>query len=253
MKILYYEFKMDLLRTIRYKMGFISDILIFTIFLSIFLLTDTGVSLSSKYPTDNYKALLLLGYIAWSFSVSAISSTSSQIGNELQRGTFYLKFNCKYPLQILYIGDLFSSLFIHTIIVIIYTLLAKIIFHIQIFFNLEIIIAILICMIGMYGIGLILASLSLYFKQIGAINFLVQMLLLFITDTVPSNTNILYISKILPLTLCNNVIRSIFSGSENFHSIITLLFSSIAFFFIGFFCFGFFLNKSRKKGNLLFY
>ncbi len=36
MKIIYYEFKMDLLRTFRYKMGIITDITVFTVLLCLF-------------------------------------------------------------------------------------------------------------------------------------------------------------------------------------------------------------------------
>lgn len=253
MKIIYYEFKMDFLRSIRYRMAIISDIVVFTFLLCFFYVSDTGASFSETYAVNDYKTLLLLGYIAWSFSVAAISNISSQLTGELQRGTLFFKFNCKLPLQILYIGDLISAIFIQTFVILIYSLITYIIFGVHYYFNIYILIALLICIIGMYGIGLIIAGLSLYYKKVGSIIFLVQICLLFITDTIPTTPIITNISQIIPLTSCNIVIRNIFLKNNYTHAFLYLLILSSFWFILGYFIFDIFVHLSKKRGNLLLY
>ena len=56
------EIKMDLVSTVRYRFGFISDMTVFTIFLAFLMLSNSGVSLAEKYSYADYKGLLLYGY-----------------------------------------------------------------------------------------------------------------------------------------------------------------------------------------------
>ena len=91
MRIILLECSMDLRRTLRYKVGILSDLVIFTALLLVFLYSNTGASFQEEYRTENGKALLLLGYTAWTLASTAISVTSQQIHTEVQRGTFYLK------------------------------------------------------------------------------------------------------------------------------------------------------------------
>ena len=253
MKIIFYEFKMDFLRNIRYRMGIISDIAVFTLLLCFFFLSDTGHSLSAQYGSDNYKPLLLLGYIAWSFSVSAISTIGSQILTELQRGTLFFKLNSRLPLQLIYIGDLISAVFIQTFIIVIYTIAASLFFGAGCPVNPTIILALLICLLGMYGIGLMIAGLSLYYKRIGAVILVVQLFLLFVTDTIPTSPVITNISRVIPLTVCNTVIRNSFVGGGIARSMLMLCVSSLIWFAAGYVIFNVFLKRAKKQGNLLFY
>lgn len=254
MRIVFYEFKMDFLQTLRYKMGIISDIVIFTLLLCFFFVSNTGHSLSAQYGSDNYKPLLLLGYIAWSFSVAAISTIGSQIQIELQRGTLFFKLNAKLPLQIIYIGDLISSVFIQTFIIIIYSLVTFFLFDVKYFINFTILVSLIICAFGMYGIGLIIAGLSLYFKRIGSVILLVQLFLLFVTDTVPTSSVITNISQVLPLTICNTVIRNSFLNNiDTTFPFLLLCICSLVWFIIGYFVFNIFFKRAKKRGNLLLY
>lgn len=253
MKILFYEFKLDLLRSFRYKMAIFSDIIVFTFLLCFFYVSNTGASFATQYGANNYKTLLLLGYIAWSFSIAAISNTSSQITGELQRGTLFYKLNCNIPLQILYIGDLVSAIFIQAFVILLYSLVTHFIFNVTYYIDIYILISLLICILGMYGIGLIVAGLSLYYKRIGSIIFLIQICLLFITDTIPTAPIITNISKILPLTLCNTVIRTIFLQKNYTTYFFQLVFLSFVWFILGYVIFNIFLRLAKKRGNLLLY
>lgn len=253
MKIIYYEFKMDFLRTIRYKMGIISDIVVFTILLCFFYISNTGASFGKDYEINNYKTLLLLGYIAWSLSVSAISTIGYQITSELQRGTLFFKFNCKLPLQVVYIGDLISASIIQLFIILIYSVVTHFAFGVDYFINPTVVLSLIVCTLGMYGIGLIVAGLSIYFKRIGPIIFLIQLFLLFVTDTVPTASLITNVSRFLPLTMCNRVIRLSFLNKNSNSSFGLLIITSIIWFVLGYVIFDIFIKCSKKKGNLLLY
>ena len=63
MRIIWYECKMDVLRTFRYKMGLVSDLVIYTLLLCFFFWSNTGQSFQELYGVENYQALLLLGYM----------------------------------------------------------------------------------------------------------------------------------------------------------------------------------------------
>ena len=253
MRIIYYEFKMDFLRTIRYKMGIVSDIVVFTILLCFFYISNTGASFQKVYGTNNYKTLLLLGYIAWTLAVSAISTIGNQITSELQRGTLFFKLNCKLPLQIVYIGDLVSASIIQLFIIFIYSIVTHFAFGVDYFVSPAVLVSLIICTFGMYGIGLIVAGLSIYFKRIGSIILLIQLFLLFVTNTVPTASIITNVSKILPLTMCNTVLRLSFSNENIYSSFVLLLLTSIFWFALGYIVFGLFIKFSKKKGNLLLY
>lgn len=253
LRAFYWEIKMDVRGTLRYRFGLITDIVIFSVLLGIFLISDSGHSFSETYHYTNYKELLVLGYMAWIYAVTAISSISQIVSGELRLGTFYKKYNSKYPLQLLLLARMIASLLIETIVIFVLLILAGCLWKVNMTFHPMIIPAILGSTIGMYGIGLMIAGLAIFYKRTGSIVFLIQMGLLFVTDTVPAANRMLSFSKILPLTSCNLVIKYILSGESYRNEFLFLLVTMIIFFGIGVLVFNFFLSKARKKGNLLFY
>ena len=158
MRSIFYEFKMEFLRTIRYRTGIAADLVIYTLLLCFFFASNTGHTFAQEYGNSNYKALLLLGYIAWSFSSAAVSAISSLLLMELQRGTLFFKLNAKMPLQFLYLGDLASAVCIQTFVILLYSAITHFIFGVNYSVNGTIIAALFICTLGMYGIGLIIAD-----------------------------------------------------------------------------------------------
>ena len=105
----------------------------------------------------------------------------------------------------------------------------------------------------MYGIGLMIAGLSLYYKRIGAVVLLVQLFLLFVTDTIPTSPVITEVSSVLPLTMCNTVIRNSFVHKDLGMSFLLLCVVSLLWFVAGYVVFDCFMEQAKKKGNLLLY
>ncbi len=253
MRSIFYEFKMEFLRTIRYRTGIAADLVIYTLLLCFFFASNTGHTFAQEYGNSNYKALLLLGYIAWSFSSAAVSAISSLLLMELQRGTLFFKLNAKMPLQFLYLGDLASAVCIQTFVILLYSAITHFIFGVNYSVNGTIIAALFICTLGMYGIGLIIAGLSLYYKRIGSIVLLVQLFLLFVTDTLPTSSAIRQITQVIPLTACNRVVRNSYVKDSAGTDFLLLCVYSAVWFLIGYAVFEIFIRRAKEKGNLLLY
>ena len=253
MRAMLSEIKMDLISTVRYRFGFISDIMVFTIFLAFLMLSNSGMSLAEEYGYADYKGLLLYGYIAWMLAIAAISTASNEIKNELQRGIFYLKMNSRYPIVVLYIGKLIAAIIVHLLITIIIASLSRLVWKVNLQFNIMILLALLISTFGMFGIGLLIAGVALLHKRTGAITLIVQMGLLFITDTVPTSKLLSKITQVLPLTSCNEVIRKSLAGTFDAQCFIMLIVFSTIWLIFGTVSFNLLLNRAKKNGNLLMY
>ena len=158
------------------------------------------------------------------YAVTAITSISQIVSGEMKQGTFYKKYNAKYPLQILLFGRLVAALVVQSIVMLAVIIIAMLIGNVSMIWEPVIIVAIVISTVGMYGIGLILAGMS-----------------------------ISSISKILPLTSCNFIIKKALDQQNYIDEFVLLCISSLVFLFIGYMIFEYFLLKARKKGNLLFY
>ena len=84
-RMFWYEIKMDFLRSIRYRFGMISDLLVYFALFTVFMVTDSGNSYAQTYHYGNYKELVLLGYVAWIYAISAISNVAGSLQSELTR------------------------------------------------------------------------------------------------------------------------------------------------------------------------
>ena len=248
-----WEIKMDLHRTFRYHFGLITDIIVYFGLFTVFMITDSGMSYGEQYGYANYKGLILLGYIAWIYAVSAISNIANSVHNEAAQGILYKKISSKYPLQILFFGLLISSLILETGTILVVVLLTKLVWGVQISFHAAFFLPLLVQTIGMYGIGLLVAGLAVYYKKTGAVVFLIQTALLFVTDTVPTNAGILNITKVLPLTNCNYILKKIITGEPYAERMILLIVTSVLWIVVGSIMFRIMLQKAKKRGNLLFY
>lgn len=252
-RIFWYEIKMDFLRTIRYRFGMISDLLVYFVLFTIFMITDSGASYAETYHYGNYKELVLLGYVAWIYAISAISNVAGSLQSELTHGTLYKKVSSKYLLQYLFGGLYVSSVLLETITIVIVVIVSRIVWGINFSFHIEFLLPIILESLGMYGIGLIVAGIAIYFKRTGTIVFLIQTALLFVTDTVPTNVAILSVTHLIPLTRCNEILRQIAVGGEYTGMLLGLCMVSFVWLVIGSIFFDIMLKQAKRRGNLLFY
>lgn len=176
------EYKIQILGMFSYRFGILSDILVFGVLQVFLFFANTGSSLSSAYSYGSSKELLLVGYITWMLSCACISNIGGDVNNEMTIGTFYHKLNASIPIQILYIGKLLASLTTQIITTGSLIIISAIFFKVNLCFDLPVILTILICMAGMYGIGLAIGGVAVYYKQINGIVFIIQLFLLLSTD-----------------------------------------------------------------------
>ena len=132
-------------------------------------------------------------------------------------------------------------------------MLAKLIWKVALRFNAMILVALIISTFGMFGIGLLIAGVALLHKRTGALTLIVQMGLLFITDTVPTSDLLAKITQVVPLTSCNEVIRKSLAGTSDTRALILLIAFSALWLAIGIIAFNLCLKKAKKNGNLLMY
>lgn len=253
---IYWEIRMELISTIRYRFDILSDVVVYSVLLVFFLLSGTGKSFGDSYHYKSYQTLLVAGYIAWMYAVTAVSSISRIVTDELKQGTFYRKYNADYPMQFLLFGRMAATLLRQSIVLLVLLIVARVAGGIAIGFHPALILAIGIGTLGMYGLGLIVAGFVLYYKKTGALLLVIQLCLLFVTDTLPTSKAVSTVTGIIPLTACNRLIRQILAGGSTTaciaHFGLLLLLSAI-FLLTGILVFSTFLHRARQKGNLLFY
>ena len=146
-----------------------------------------------------------------------------------------------------------SSVLLETITIVIVVIISKFVWGIEFSFHPAFLVPILLESLGMYGIGLIVAGIAIYFKRTGTIVFLIQTALLFVTDTVPTSDAILKITHYIPLTRCNEILRQIAVGGEYTGMLPGLCIVALVWLVIGSVFFDVMLKQAKKRGNLLFY
>ncbi|MGV8984519.1 ABC transporter permease [Clostridium sp.] len=244
------EIKISLESTWSYKMNFISDILFIGGLYIALLFMNTGTSLGTYYGSpEESKSLLLIGYILWSFSILAINLVSSNIEAEATRGTLEQKLTSIIPLYILMIGRLISGMLIELVELAIILISSVLIFHVGISVNLKAIIILLITIAGMYGMGLMFGGLTLKFKNIGRIMYIIQTLLLFVSNTLTVVSDKFSIINLIPLTTGNDLIRKALVGQViPLSNYLTLATISLVWLATGILTFNYFKKLSRVDG-----
>lgn len=248
----YWEIKMELSGAARYRFGIISDLLVYLVLMIFFMISGTGQTYGSAYHYADYTELTLVGYIAWVYTSAAIVSMPQAVENELRQGTFHRKWSSGYPLQWLLFGRVTAALLLRNAVVLGLIAAAYFVGQIRIPINMTLMYAVFISTVGMFGMGLIIAGLALFHKKTGAVLYLVQMVLLFITDTIPTSEALKTIAGIIPLTICNQCLRLSVSGNDSFPWIIRLTVASGIWVTVGSLLFHYYTNKAKRKGNLLF-
>ena len=244
---------MELSGAFRYRASFVSDIVVYTVILTLFMMSGSGHSLSEKYGVADYRSLLFAGYIAWTFANSALVSSVNNTSAELSRGTFYRKLNACCPLPLIQLGELLSTVLMNCIVAFAVAIIGGIVWDLRLYVSAVSVGAIAMCSLGMYGMGLLLNGATIKYKRVGSLLFLFQLGLLFVTDTIPSDSIVLSITRLVPLTACNDLIRLSMIGADFVEPAVRLCASSLAWLALGYVVFRFLLFRAKKDGNLLHY
>lgn len=254
LKILFYEIRMNIVELKAYRFSFLIDILIFFSIYAFIIISESGYKLSVYYSSEvTSKELILIGYAMWILSISAINTICSEIRQENIKGTLEQKFMAIVPFQWLLVGKIISSLIIQITEVIIVLILARIFFNFTLKVTPMVILLIIITLFGMYGFSLIIGAIVINKKKIGQLNLVIQVGLIVLSD-VFTVSNISIISKFIPLSLGNHIMRLSYSGLPvSAQDILLFIIVSAIWFIIGGVLFRKAIEKVKTNGSLYLY
>lgn len=246
------EIKRSLKESFSYRMGFVSDIMVLILLYTALIFGNTGMRLGSYYNNPgNYKTLFLLGYIFWSYSISAISLTCNEISAEAVKGTLEQKFMAVIPYPFLVLGSVISNFMVSSIVAAVIIAFSTLVLGVNIAINGKVLLALLLTLAGMYGMGLILGGLALIAKRVNQMTLVLQIVLLFATDTTTKRSPSSVAKLIIPLTSGNDIARKAVSSMAIYPTDwLQLLLASILWLVVGSAVFGACSRYARKNGLL---
>jgi ABC-2 type transport system permease protein len=201
---------------------------------------------------------LYIGFFYWFFANSVIGESSASISDEKQSGTFeqlIIK-----PTRLLSILSMrtFIMILISLIKAIVLIPLIVLILRINFVFDFRIIFLLLITLVGVFGFGLLLATLTLVFTKTASFESIISYLLLFISGAIIPYQNLpnwLYIvSKFLPISQGISVSVSLLSTNTiSTVDLILLIINSLSYCAIGIIVFVLVQKRGKKTGFTLTY
>jgi len=252
LRIIKSEISRNLKEFVSYRIGFISDIIVISIIYFSLIFFGSGTSLGNYYGGSNdSKTLLLLGYVFWNFSIGIVNSLTSELSSEAVKGTLEQKFMAVVPISYLILGSALTTLIIEFVEMSLIVFLSVTIAKVGIYVNWIVLLSLTITLIGMYGFSLILGGIAIKEKKIGNLNFIIQILLLFLTDTVTKTNIPVELNKIIPLTQGIDIARKSISGiAITTGDWMSLIGFTVLWLIVGKLIFNYFVNYSRDNGIL---
>lgn len=258
-QILFNEIKVELIVYFQNRVAVISDFLIYSVLYAFFLIFKTGYSLAGIYGVDDSYATILMfvGYFIWMTSTSSLTSISSEIMYEVNNGFLFSKLTSVFPLQYLYAGKTITSFIMNLAYItplFLFTMFSYSLLPISAGQVLKVILAGLINIIGMYGLGLILASLTMANKRLSSVSLLLSSVLLFTTNALTFNEAMGTAFRYFPANYCIDYTRSVIADpSYTSGDYMVFLLICIALLAAGSFIFNLSIRKAKKAGNILWY
>lgn len=243
-----YEALITFKEMIKYKIGFISEFLIFA--LTFMLLLFFNDSSFQGVPDSQGKILLLIGYIFWNIGVVALGFSSSHIISDAKSGLLELKMQSFFSIVVLNLIKVFISIISTLCIIIIilfFTVISTNIGYKDISELLPILIFVIPSVFGMFGIGLIFGGGAILEKNIGSMLMIFQGALLFLGNT--TRPIVYNMEKIVPFSLGIEITRAIYlNKSIHLSDIILYIVINAAWFFIGWIIFSKILKWEKRSG-----
>lgn len=207
------EFMIDFKETLMYKINIVTDILIFTVtYLGIYFF-DVSTSFSAFYDINNGtgKILVLIGFLFWQLSCTALGFTSSTIESAASKGYLEMKLQSKFSPIFLFLIELMVYMIFSLVSFIAIILITFIIGNVTIYDLCKLLVSyiyIIPSVLGMFGIGLIIGGITLIQKKVSNIIFIIQSLLLLVSNTLsPERATA---NAIIPFSLGIDIARKLY-------------------------------------------
>lgn len=208
------ELVLDIKKLTSYRVSFLTDIFIFATVLFCTLITGLDISYANSYGIDikSGKMLVIIGFIFWQISTTALGWSSANIRGQSLSGTLELKMQSKYPAELLIFIEMLTYLIVSFlsffIIFIVFILIIKGSPK-DILYILASYLVAIPALLGMYGMGLFLGGISLVEKEVGSLVFILQSALIFLSDLITVKSRLF---NIVPFNAGIKILRKMYLG-----------------------------------------
>lgn len=246
------QLKLDFRRMLNYKISLISDISIFAVVIVSTFLTGLDVAFARGFEIDiiSGKMLVLIGFIFWQISSTALGWSAANIRNETVLGTFELKMQSKFPISLMLFFQMLTYVIMSFVVLSIMFIIFILVVGGNIIEVLYIPLSYLVAfpaVLGMYGIGLIIGGISLREKQTGNLTFILQSALIFVSDFINVKSRIF---NIIPFNAGIKIMRNLYLGNPVEPTLVAdYILINIFWLIFGLAIFKVFLKKERKNGS----
>jgi len=201
------------------------------------------------------RSLVLLGYLFWSYSSWAIGEMGSNVANEAAKGTLEHRFTSVAPPAALLLGKALGGVVLSTGFVALVVGVITLLFGVAVPLSAGALLALLLTLVGMYGIGLIFAGAALVAKRIAQLVLAMQIILLFISGTLAPPAifpqGLRWLSEAVPLTEGIDLARlSVTKGHIAASAWLLLALTSTAYLLLGLIAFQLFARRAKVDGLL---
>lgn len=253
------EMKFDFILYFQNKSVVLSDFIMFSFLYFAFIYLETGSSLADVYGIESVytKTLFVVGYVIWMLSSRALTCISGELSYEASQGLLFSKITSIVPIELLYLAKFISGILCQIVIFIPVIIISSLIYpspSIPIVNLLFIIVLVTISLLGMYGIGLFLASFTMSNRRLSRISFLLSTMLLFSTNALTYSKNLDTFLHYFPANYAINSARLIIAN-KSIDAISFIIFCTICIFLliIGTFVFRLSEKQAMKTGKILWY
>ncbi len=236
-------FRQGIIIRFRYPLNFISALI--TLYVIFFLLFK-GSKMFYSGMTDKSLEGLIIGFFIWIFSIMGYSELSWGLASEARQGTLeqlYLSpvgfnfvvssinitsfvFNLFFSLIFLFLMEITTGKYLHFSFIQILSFIPTISFA--------------------YAIGMIMAGLTILYKQVQSMLQIVQFLFVFLLSV--SSDKYVFL-KILPITMGKDIINKLNKNKIiPFSDYLFLWCGAIFFLFVSYLLFDYFIKRTREKG-----
>ena len=189
-----------------FKFNVVSEVLgLFMVFLGINFFVGNGAFNSEDL------AFTLVGFCIWTYSIFAISNMSFALREEQQQGTIEQMFMGSTPFAALLFGRTLSNFMWTTAVILLGGGTITLGFSLDLDLNWRLVPVLGLTMLGLYGLGFVVAGLTILFKNILSFANLIQNVLLFLNGAIVPVTVfpawMTTVTRALPSTLSIEVAR----------------------------------------------
>ena len=213
--------------------------------------------------TPNYVAFVIIGGILNSYVLTSLYGVGESMRREAYRGTLDYLLSSPCNKAFILIGKALSESFSSTLYAITQLAVCIIFFGIEITLGviMPILLIIILLILGLYGIALMLAAISLRYKQAHDLAhtlenvFYVLSPVRYPVQSLPSWAQM--VSSILPLTYALIAVRSLmllqYDITAVYYEILFLFIIDMVAIFLGFYLFNWMEEKTKKSGTISHY